>query len=308
MATNTSSPQQKANFLDEDDDIGSEEEDNNEIVLESHGQDTGTHYGSPQDRNIQPQDELETIPEEEESQTEEKQDLANQDTIVFTTNESKEEPFNTAIDDTSDDPTIIMGKPVMTAFISDDVRIPTKKVGCLQVTSQLQEFLNQFPPDSIEKAFEQIYQILQVLDTYLIDNLQQHQYCMSPDSEYISLITYATKLEIDLCDFPAIWAVLSILLDTKSNELQYVKNLQQVGNDYYEKCPTEVMRRMEQQSSEIIDVMYDSVTNQNFDRVSDDVDKVSGVVDNDSDKLDTDNIYMPYDNDNDTTTGKMKCE
>ena len=71
MATNTSSPQQKANFLDEDDDIGSEEEDNNEIVLESHGQDTGMHYGSPQDRNIQPQDELETIPEEEESQTEE---------------------------------------------------------------------------------------------------------------------------------------------------------------------------------------------------------------------------------------------
>ena len=227
---------------------------------------------------------------------------------MFTTNESKEEPFNTAIDDTSDDPTIIMGKPVMTAFISDDVRIPTKKVGCLQVTSQLQEFLNQFPPDSIEKAFEQIYQMLQVLDTYLIDNPQQHQYCMSPDSEYISLITYATKLEIDLCDFPAIWAVLSILLDTKSNELQYVKNLQQVVNDYYEKRPTEVMRRMEQQSSEIIDVMYDSVTNQNFDRVSDDVDKVSGVVDNDSDKLDTDNIYMPYDNDNDTTTGKMKCE
>ena len=30
--------------------------------------------------------------------------------------------------------------------------------------------------------------------------------------------------------------------------------------------------------------MYDSVTNQNFDRVSDDVDKVSGAVDNDSHK------------------------
>ena len=101
----------------------------------------------------------------------------------------------------------------------DDVCIPTEKVGCLQVTSQLQEFLNHFPPESIEKAFEQIYQILQVLDAYLIDNPQQHQYCMSPDSEYI------------LCNFPAIWAVLSIILDTKSNELQYVKNLQQVVND-----------------------------------------------------------------------------
>ena len=131
---------------------------------------------------------------------------------------------------------------------------------------------------------------------------------MSPDSEYISLITYATKLEIDLCNFLAIWAVLSILLDTKSNKLQYVKNLQQVVNDYYEKHPMEIMRRLEQQTSEILDVMYDSVTNQNFDRVSDNIDRVSGAVDNDSDEIDTDIIQMPYDNDNDTATGKMKYE
>ena len=68
----------------------------------------------------------------------------------------------------------------------------------------------------------------------------------------------------------------------------------------------EVMRRLEQQTSEILDVMYDSVTNQNFDRVSDDFDSISGAVDNDFDKLDTDNIQMPYDNDN--ATGQMKCE
>ena len=68
------------------------------------------------------------------------------------------------------------------------------------------------------------------------------------------------------------------------------------------------MRRLEQQTAEIVDVMHDSVTNQNFDRVSDDVDRVSGVVDNDSDKIDTDNIQMPYDNDNDNATGKMKYE
>ena len=201
-----------------------------------------------------------------------------------------------------------MGKPVTTTFISDDVCIPTEKVGCLQVTSQLQEFLNHFPPESIEKAFEQICQILQVLDKYFIDNLQQHQYYMSPDSEYISLITYATKLKTNLCNFPAIWAVLSILLDTKSNELQYVKNLQQVVDDYYEKRPMEAMGRLEQQTSEILYIMYESVTNQNFDRVSDDVDRVSGAVDNNFDKIDTDNIQMPYDNDNDTATGKMKYE
>ena len=111
-----------------------------------------------------------------------------------------------------------------------------------------------------------------------------------------------------MCNFAAIWAVLSILLDTKSTELQYVKNVQQVVNDYHKKCPTEVMRRLEQQTSEIIDVMHDSVTNQNFDRVSDDFDRVSGVVHNDFDKIDTDNIQMPYDNDNDTATDKTKYE
>ena len=71
---------------------------------------------------------------------EEQPDPADQDTLVFTSKESKEEPFNTAIDTTSDDSTIIMGKPVTTAFIPDQVCIPTEKVGCLQVTSQLQEF------------------------------------------------------------------------------------------------------------------------------------------------------------------------
>ena len=131
---------------------------------------------------------------------------------------------------------------------------------------------------------------------------------MSPDNEYISLITYTTKIEIDLCNFLAIWAVLSILLDTKSNKLQYIKNLQQVVNDYYKKHPMEVMKRLEQQTSEILDVMYDGMTNQNFNRVPDDVDSISGALDNNSDKIDTDYIQMPYDNDNDNATVLMKSE
>ena len=145
-----------------------------------------------------------------------------------------------------------------------------------------------------------------MLDAYLINNPQQHRHCMSPDSEYISLIMYATKLEINLCNFPAIWAVLSILLDTQSNELQYVKTLQQVVDEYYEKCPTEVMSRLEHQTTDMMNAMYDSVTNDNFDRVSDDTDRVSDAVDNDYDKTDNDQIpydndneQMPYDNDND---------
>ena len=54
--------------------------------------------------------------------------------------------------------------------------------------------------------------------------------------------------------------------------------------------------------------MYDSVTKQNFDSISDDVDRVSDAVDNDFDKIDTDSIKLPYDNDNDITRGSMKHE
>ena len=92
------------------------------------------------------------------------------DTIPYIPGDLEDEQFNTAIDDTSDDPMIVMGKPLTTAFVSSNVHIPTEKVGCLQVTNPLREFLNHFPPESKEKAFEQIYEILQVLDAYLIDN------------------------------------------------------------------------------------------------------------------------------------------
>ena len=301
VATNTSSPQQEANFLEEDNEVR---------VPESNGQDTGMYGTSPTEHNTQYQDEMETIPEEEEEENPEmaeKQEVDGPDMVVYTPDDSKEEPFNMAIDDTSEDPTIVMDKLVTTAFISDDICIPTEKVGCLQVTSQLQQFLDHFPPESKEKAFEQIYQILQMLYAYLIDNLQQHQYCMSPDSKYISLILYATKLEIDLCNFLAIWAVLSILLDTQSNELQHVKTLQQVVDDYYDRHPMEVMSRLEHQITDIMNAMYDSVTNDNFDSVLDDTDRVSGVVDND---YDNDNDQMPYeyDNDNDTATRETKYD
>ena len=100
VATNTSSPQQEANFLEEDDDADSDEEANNVITPEPHRKDTGVHYGSPPECKTQPQEELDTIPEEEEPQTNEQPDPANQDIVVFTPDKSEEEPFNTAIDDT----------------------------------------------------------------------------------------------------------------------------------------------------------------------------------------------------------------
>ena len=187
MSTNTLPSQQEDNYVEEDDvniDNASEP-----TIPESHEQDTGIHHTNSSDHQTQLQGNLATIPEEEENI-----DPAEQDTLVFDSKESDEEWFNTAIDTTSDDSAITMSKPVTAAFISNLVQIPTEQVGCLQVTCQLQEFLDQYPPKSTEKAFEHIYQILQMLDKYLVDNLKQHQHCMSPDSEYITLIAYAITL------------------------------------------------------------------------------------------------------------------
>ena len=302
-STNTSPLQREDNYLEEEDDVNSNNA-SNPTILESHEQDTGLHHISSSDHQTQLQEELAMILEE----VGEQPDPADQDTLVFDSEESEEEPFNTAIDTTSDDSTITMGKPVTIAFISNLVQIPTEQVGCLQVTSQLQEFLDQYLPKSTEKAFEHIYQILQVLDKYLVNNLKQHQHCMSPDSEYITLITYATTLEIYLCNFLAIWAVLSILLDTMSSDLQYVQCLQQVVNDYYDTRTQEAMTKLEQQAIKIQDIMYDSMTKHNFDRISDAVDRVSDAVDSNLDKVDTNSIKPTYDNASGTNTGNTKYD
>ena len=291
MATNTISHQQKVDSVE----FGTDE------IPELIDHDTGEKSETNIEHYIRYNDELETIPEEsdEDLPVTVKGDGDKVDTILYIPGDSEDEQFNTAIDDTSDDPMIVMGKPLTTAFVSSNVHIPTEKVGCLQVTNQLREFLNHFPPESKEKAYEQIYKILQVLDAYLIDNPQQHIHCMSPDNKYVSIIMYTVTIEIDLCNILAIWAVLSILLDTQSNTLQHVKSLQQVVNNYYDTCPTDIMSRLEHQANIIMKAMYNSVNNDNFDNVSGDIGRVSGVVDNDYDgnDYDKDEHVMPYDKD-----------
>ena len=273
----------------------------NDDILELLDNDTGEKTRENIEQYIRYKDELETIPEEsnEDFPAMVQGDGDDGNTIPYIQGDSEDEQFNTAIDDTSDDPMIVMGKPLTTAFVSVNVRIPTEQVGCLQVTNHLREFLSHFPPQSKEKAFEQIYEILQVLNAYLIDNPQQHIHCMSPDDEYVSLIMYANTIEIDLCNFPAIWAVLSILLDTQSNTLQHVKSFQRVVNNYYDSHPTDVMSDLEQQASIIMKAMYDSINNEHSDSISGDIDRVSGAVDSDYDinDYDKEENEMPYDKD-----------
>ena len=291
MATNTISHQQKVDSVE----LGKDK------IPELINYDTGENSETNIEHYIRYNDELETIPEESDKDlpVTVKGGSDEVDTIPYIPGDSEDEQFNTAIDDTSNDPMIVMGKPLTTAFVSSNVCVPTEKVGCLQVTNQLREFLNHFPLESKEKAFEQIYKILQVLNAYLIDNPQQNIHCMSPDNKYVSLIMYAITIEIDLCNFPAIWAVLSILLDTQSNTLQHVKSLQQVVNNYYDKCPMDVMSRLEHQTSIIMKAMYDSINNDDSDNISGDIDRVSRVVDNDYDTNDNDKdeYVMPYDKD-----------
>ena len=73
-------------------------------------------------------------------------------------------------------------------------------------------------------------------------------------------------MHIDLTTFPTLWAVLP-LLDTQDGKCKYVKHLQEEYDTYYKDKPRRYMLKLERQSVELQNHIYDSVTH-NFDRVS----------------------------------------
>ena len=150
---------------------------------------------------------------------------------------------------------------------TNEVRMPTEKVGCILVTSHLKQFLEDYPSSSEKQVFLDIYHMLSLLDKYLYDHLKKHTHCMSSDNEYVTLIQYAIHLHIDLTTFPTLWAVFSILLETQDGKRKYVKRLQEEYNNYYEENSRRYMLKLERQSAELQNCMYDSVTH-NFVRVS----------------------------------------
>ena len=154
MATNTINYQQIVNSVE----LGKDD------IPELLDNDTGAKTEKNMEKYIRYKDELEMIPEEsdEDLLVTMQGDGDDGDTVPYVLGDLEDEQFNTAIEDTSDDSMIVMGKPLTTAFVSANVRIPTEKVGCLQVTNQLREFLIHFPLESKEKAYKQIYKILQV--------------------------------------------------------------------------------------------------------------------------------------------------
>ena len=145
--------------------------------------------------------------------------------------------------------------------------MPTEKVGHILVTSHLRQFLENYHSSSEKQAFLDIYHMLSLLDKYLYDYPKQHIHCMSSDNEYVTLLQHAVPLHIDLTMFPTLWAVLSILLDTKDGKCEYVKHLQEEYNNYYEDKSMGYMLKLERRSAELQNHMYDGVMH-NFDRVS----------------------------------------
>ena len=172
-------------------------------------------------------------------------------------------------DDSVAEATSIEPKQSLTAFLpTDDIIIPTEKVGCIFVTSHLQQFLEEYPPPSDKQAFLDVYHMLSLLDKYLYDNPKQHTHCMSSGNEYVALLKYEIHLNVDLSMFPTLWAVLFILLDTQDGSLEYIMFLQEEYNRYYADKSRKYMVKLEMKSIEIQNCMYDSVIH-DFDRILD---------------------------------------
>ena len=103
------------------------------------------------------------------------------------------------------EPTSINSDQLLMVFLpTDNVIMPTEKVGCILVTSHLQQFLEDYPPSSDKQAFVDVYHMLSLLNKYLYNNLKQRTHCMSSDNEFVTLLKYAICLYIDLSTFPTL--------------------------------------------------------------------------------------------------------
>ena len=82
--------------------------------------DTGEKSETNIEHYIRYNDKLDMIPEEsdEDLPVTVNGDGDEVDTIPYIPGDSEDEQFNTAIDDPSDNPMIVMGKPLTTAFVS----------------------------------------------------------------------------------------------------------------------------------------------------------------------------------------------
>ena len=113
----------------------------------------------------------------------------------------------------------------------------------------LQDYLHAYPPASQADAYSQIQGMAQWLEMFLNKHPAQYINYMTSDSEFVAFVNHAIQLALDLTTYPNIWAVLSILLETRDVNTSYV----QVMHNYYNKCynnrTEEYMVALEKQQS-----------------------------------------------------------
>ena len=163
------------------------------------------------------------------------QDHGEHGTIIHNADVLHDDDDYIAIDSIAEGTSIQLEKSITELLPTNDVTIPTEKIGCIFVARHLQQFLEGHPPPSDKQAFLDVYHMLSLLDKYLSDNPKQYTHCLSFDNEYVALLKYVICLNIDLTTFAAVWAVLSILLDTQGGNLENVKLLQEEYNGYYKR-------------------------------------------------------------------------
>ena len=96
------------------------------------------------------------------------------------------------VEDTTREPTPTHSERLRTLPTSTDkVIMPTKKVGCILISSHLKQTLEEYPPSSDKQAFLDIYHMLSLLDKYLYGNPKQHTHWMSSGNKYVTLLKYA---------------------------------------------------------------------------------------------------------------------
>ena len=64
-----------------------------------------------------------------------------------------------------------------------------------------------------------------MLDVYLNQYPYQNKNCLSQDSEFVTFVSHAIDLSVDLTVFPTIWAVLAIIFEMHDTNLLHMEVL-----------------------------------------------------------------------------------
>ena len=137
------------------------------------------------------------------------------------------------------------------------------------ITPQEAQTLHDKVSKDLEKYLQDAKQCQALEVNYFDDNSTHQREEPNPETaeQTVQPLHFNIRFNIDLTTFPTLWAVLSTLLKTQDVTHEHVKCLQEEYDTYYADKPKDYILKLERQSVELQNRMYDSVTH-NFDRVS----------------------------------------